>query len=520
MRWERQVRGLEQRRELAKEHGGTENVAKQHSRGRATVRERIDSLVDSGSFAEIGSVAGLSEEDEAGNLKSFSPANVVMGTARIDGRPVVVCGDDFTIGGAAYSGVGIKKGIYGDELAVERKIPMLRLLEGGGAKITGGTGAKNRSGYDLTTVSPSNLMMMKALQSVPVVCLALGPVAGFPAARLVGSHLSIMTRDTAQVLIGGPALVERAMGQKITKEELGGPQVATRSGVVDNVVPDEAAAFDLARSFLSYLPSHAGLPTPVVKTGDPPDRREDDLLELLPEQRRRAYKMRRIIERVFDSDSFLEMSPHFGRSQITGLARLDGQTVGVFANDPVYVGGSMTADSARKVRRFIEFCDLFNVPIVALVDEPGFLIGLESEREGTIRYGVEALFASLQSRVPWASVIIRRSFGVAAGIHLGPGATVFAWPSVESGAMPLEGGVALAYRKEIADAPDPEARRRELEDEVAKGQSVFPRAEEFGVHELIDPRETRPMLCRWLEDVQFQLQANLSRGMPLYGLRP
>jgi acetyl-CoA carboxylase carboxyltransferase component len=345
-------------------------------------------------------------------------------------------------------------------------------------------------------------------------------VAGFPAARLVGSHLSIMTRDTAQVLIGGPVLVERAMGQKITKEELGGPQVATRSGVVDNVVPDEAAAFDLARSFLSYLPSHAGLPTPVVKTGDPPDRREDDLLELLPEQRRRAYKMRRIIERVFDSDSFLEMSPHFGRSQITGLARLDGQTVGVFANDPVYVGGSMTADSARKVRRFIEFCDLFNVPIVALVDEPGFLIGLESEREGTIRYGVEALFASLQSRVPWASVIIRRSFGVAAGIHLGPGATVFAWPSVESGAMPLEGGVALAYRKEIEDAPDPEARRRELEDEVAKGQSVFPRAEEFGVHELIDPRETRPMLCRWLEDVQFQLQANLSRGMPLYGLRP
>jgi acetyl-CoA carboxylase carboxyltransferase component len=214
------------------------------------------------------------------------------------------------------------------------------------------------------------------------------------------------------------------------------------------------------------------------------------------------------------------MTPLYGRSQITGLARLEGRSVAVFANDPYHDGGSMTAEGARKVRRFVEFCDVFNLPVVALVDEPGFLIGSASERSGTMRYGVEALFAAMQSRVPWAAVVVRKSFGVAAGIHLGPGAMTFAWPSAEFGAMPIEGGVALAFGKEIAAAPDPEARRREIEDRMAREQSVFPRAEDFGVHELIDPRRTRPALCGWLDEVQLALRANLAGGPPRYTLRP
>jgi acetyl-CoA carboxylase carboxyltransferase component len=520
MSWEKEVEGIERRRALAKLHGGAEAVEKQHARGRFAVRERIDGLVDAGSFAEHGSVAGASEVDDAGNLKSFGPANVVTGIAAIDGRPVVVCGDDFTVGGAAYSAVGIRKGMYGDELAVKRRVPMIRLLEGGGAKISGALGAKGRSGYDLTSVSPSNLLMAQALSAVPVVCLALGPVAGFPAARLVGSHLSIMTEKTAQVLIGGPALVERATGEKVTKEQLGGAAIVLRSGVVDNSAVDEADAFRQTRQFLSYLPSNVWEEAPVVTTGDPRERCDAKLLSILPRERRRAYKMRRVVEMVVDEGSFFEMSALYGRSQITGLARLEGRSVGIFANDPVHDGGSMTADGARKVRRFIEFCDLFNLPIVAFVDEPGFLIGLRAEEEGTIRYGVEALFAAIQSRVPWASVIVRKSFGVAAGIHLGPGATTFAWPSAEFGAMPIEGGVALAHGREIAAAPDPEARRREIEDELARAQSVFPRAEEFGVHELIDPRRTRPALCSWLDEVQFALRANRGAGAPRYSLRP
>ncbi len=519
MSWEKEVDAIERRRELAKEHGGAEAVAKQHERGRLVVRERIDALADPGSFREHASVAGVGEEDDAGNLKSFGPANVVTGIARLDGRQVVICGDDFTVGGAAYSAVGIRKGGYGDQLAVNRRLPMVRLLEGGGAKISGALGAPGRSGYDLTSVSPSNFLMAEALSSVPVVCAALGPVAGFPAARLVGSHLSIMTR-TAQVLIGGPALVERATGETLTKEELGGPEVHLRSGVVDNLAEDEDDVWRQVRRFLGYLPANIWEAAPVVDCDDPRDRREQKLLSIVPRERRRAYRMRRVIEWIFDRDSFFEMSPLYGRSQIIGLARLNGQTVGVFANDPYHLGGSMSADSARKVRRFIEMCDLFNLPIVALVDEPGFLIGSEGERTGTIRYGVETLFAAMQSRVPWASVIVRKSFGVAAGIHLGPGAMTFAWPSAEFGAMPIEGGVALAYGREIAAAPDPEARRRELEDELARAQSVFPRAEEFGVHELIDPRETRPQLGAWLDEVQHVLEINRRDPRPRYTLRP
>ncbi len=519
MSWEEEVEGLRARREAAEQHGGSEAVTKQHARGRLTVRERVTALVDEGSFREHAGITGLGEEDDQGRLKSFVPAGVIVGTGRLDGRPVVVCGDDFTVAGASYSAAGMKKGVYADELAAERRLPMVRLLEGGGARISG-LGQRGRSGYDLTQPSVANVAMVRTLQEVPVVCAALGPVAGFPAARLVTSHLSIMTKHTSQVLIGGPALVERATGEKLTKEELGGPQVALRSGVVDNLAEDEDDVWRQVRRFLSYLPSHVGAPPEIQPTEDPVERREEALLEIIPRERRRAYKMRKLLDLVVDRGSFFEMAPLFGRSQITGLARLGGRPVGVHANDPVHQGGAMTAQGARKVRRFVELCDQFNLPVIALVDEPGFLIGSESERAGTIRFGVEALVAAMQSRVPWASVIVRKSFGVAAGVHLGPGSTTFAWPSAEFGAMPIEGGVALAYRKEISEAPDPEARRRQLEDELAQAQSVFPRAEEFGVHDLIDPRETRPALCGWLDEVQHQLQANLALGTPRYSARP
>lgn len=520
MSWQDEVEAIEKRRELAKEHGGAEAVAQHRERGRLPVRERINALIDPGSLREHGSVSGVGEEDDTGALKSFGPANVVTGVAKIDGRPVVVCGDDFTIGGAAYSAVGIKKGIYGDELAARLRLPMVRLLEGGGAKISGALGAKGRSGYDLTNASPSNVVMAKTLSTAPVVCAALGPVAGFPAARLVASHLSIMTRDTAHVMIGGPVLVERATGERLDKAALGGADVHLRSGVVDNAAEDEADVWRQTRAFLGYLPTNVDERAPVIDTGDPRDRREEMLLSVVPRERRRVYKMRRIIDSVVDRDSFFEMAPLYGRSTITGLARLEGRSVGVFANDPYFLGGSMSASSARKLRRFIEMCDLFNLPIVTFVDQPGFLIGSEGEQTATIRFGVETLLSAMQSRVPWASVIVRKSFGVAAGIHLGPGGMTFAWPSAEFGAMPIEGGVALAYRRELAEAEDPEARRREIEDELAMAQSVFPRAEEFGVHELIDPRTTRPALCDWLDSVEPALRANEGKGAPTYSLRP
>jgi len=518
MSWQDEVDEIERRRALAREQGGARAVAEQHARGRLTVRERIEALVDKGSFREQGGVAGRSEPGATGEPAGFTPANVVLGVASLDGRPCVVGGDDFTIGGGAYSEGGLRKGQYIDELAVRRRLPLVRLLEGGGASVKGAAGVRGRSGYDLTARSPLNLLCMEALSTVPVVCAALGPVAGFPAARLVASHLAIMTRETAQVLTGGPALVERALGVSTSKEALGGARVHLRSGVVDNVAEDEADVWRQIRVFLSYLPSNVWERAPLTESDDPPGREEAELLSIVPRNRRRAYKMRRIIELVVDHGSFFEISSWFGRSQITGLARVKGQPVGILANDCFQEGGSMTAEGAQKVRRFAELCDTFHLPVMSFVDEPGFMIGPEAERAGTIRHGMEAIFAVLQTSVPWIALVIRRAFGVAAGIHLGPNATVLAWPSAESGAMPVESGVALAFRREIEEAEDPAARRRELEEEIAAAQSVFPRAEEFGVHDLIDPRQTRPRLCEWIDEIQAQLR--LRSGPRYYSLRP
>ena len=518
MSWKPEVDEAERRRELARELGGQEAVARQHAQGRGTVRERIEALADPGSFQEWGGLTGEAELDEQGRVRSYRPANVVTGVVRIDGRPVVVGGDDFTIRGAAYSPAGIKKGQFADELAIRRRIPLVRLLEGGGASITGATGVRGRSGYDMTAPSLLNLLCVDALASVPVVCAALGPVAGFPAARLVASHFSLMTRDTAQVLTGGPALVERALRQKVTKEELGGSQVHAKSGVVDNVVADEAEVLRQVRAFLSYLPQSVWEGAPVAPCDDPPEREEEELLSLVPRERRRAYKVRRAIELVVDRGSFFELTTGYAREQVTGLARAKGYPIGVLANDCRFAGGSMTAEGAQKVRRFIDLCDTFHLPILSLVDEPGFMIGPEAERAGTIRYGTQALFAASQSEVPWLAVLLRKAFGVAAGIHLGRYATVVAWPSAEAGALPVEGGVALAFGREIAAAADPEARRRELEEEVARAQSILPRAEDFGIHDLIDPRRTRPLLCRWIEEVQAQLRP--LRGPRARTLRP
>jgi len=519
MSWKPEADEIERRRARARQQGGEDAVARQHEKGRLAVRERIDALVDPESFREQGQVAGHTEPDDEGGPGAFAPANVVMGTARIDSRPVVVCGDDFTIRGAAYSAVGLKKGLYADELAVRRRLPLVRLLEGGGASVAGTGGQKGRSGYDMTAPPSLNLLAHDALAIVPVVCAALGPVAGFPAARLVASHLSIMTRN-AQVLTGGPALVERALGEKLTKEELGGPDVHLRSGVVERVAEDEADVWRQIRSFLSYLPTNVFETPPRGECSDPASRAEEELLSIVPRSRRRAYKMRRLLELVLDAGSFFELGARYGRSQITALGRLDGHPVGILANDGHHDGGAMTADGARKVRRFVERCDAFHLPVVSFVDEPGFMIGAEAERVGTIRAGMEAMFAVLQTHVPWYAVVVRKCFGVAAGIHLGAGPTTVAWPSAESGALPVESGVALAYRREIEAAPDPAARRRELEEEISKAQSAFPRGEDFGVHDLIDPRETRPRLCDWVAEVQPGL-ATLAREAPRrYTLRP
>ncbi len=520
MSWQKEVEGIEQRRTLAQQLGGAEAIARHHAQGRLTIRERMAGLVDADSFREQGPIAGHSETDAHGELQSFTPGNYLLGFAQIDGRPCVVGGEDFTLRGGSPSSAGLRKSVYAEELATQFRMPLVRFLEGGGGSVPRSSGktAGGGEGGAPVNATPRFMSVMRVMSHVPVVSAALGPVAGLPAARLVASHFSIMTRHTAQVMIGGPALVERAFGRPITKEDLGGPDVHLYSGVVDNVAEDEAEVFVQIRRFLSYLPTNVWEAAPVLPCTDDRNRQEQTLLSIVPRNRRRSYAMRRIVECVVDRDSFFEIAPFYGPSQITGLARLHGQPVGIMANDPDWYAGSMTADGAQKVRRFVDLCDTFHLPIISFVDEPGFMIGPEAEQTATIRHGTATLFAIMQSTVPWASVIVRKVYGVAGAAHFGPGGMVFAWPSAESGALPIEGGVAVAYRREIAEAADPEAKRREIEDRLAAQRSPYARAESFSVHDLIDPRRTRPVLCDWLNWIQPQLRDH--RGPRSYTIRP
>ena len=499
MTWKDETDLIHKRREMAKGQGGPDAVARQHQKGRLTIRERIDALLDPGSFDEIGKGAGDAEYDEAGNLIGFSPANYVLGFGRIDGRLCVVGGEDFTLKGGSPSDAGLRKSVYTEELALKHRVPLIRLHEGAG----GSVGGTKKQSLSAPVYEPARFRSVaQALASVPVATAALGAVAGMPAARLVAAHFSVMARETAQVLIAGPAVVERAMGEKKTKEELGGASVHTKNGTVDNASADEPDAFLQIRRFLSYLPSNVWELPPVAPADDPVDRREEDLLQIVPKNRRQAFDMRKLLAWVLDKETFFEIGRGYGRSQITGLARLNGQPVGVWANDGRYLAGAMTADGAQKARRFLELCETFHLPILSFVDEPGFMIGSQSEQAATIRHGASTVLTAAMTKVPWASIMVRRSFGVAQAAHYGPDGYVLAWPSAETGPLPVEGGVAVAFHREIAAAEDPEAKRRELEEALAAKQSPFPRAEAFSVHELIDPRETRPMLCRWIDRVQ------------------
>lgn len=503
MSWQDEVDGIEERRRLALKLGGNEAVDRQHARGRLTIRERIDALADPESFREEGPLAGYGELDDQGRLKKFTPGNYVLGVARLNGSPFVVGGEDFTQRGGSPTPSGLRKSVYAEEVALRYRLPLVRFLEGGGGSVTGTAGkgsAAPRPMGDPVYATSRFKSMADVLETAPVVSAAVGAVAGLPAARLAASHFTVMTRDTSQVLVAGPAVVERALGESLTKEQLGGAKIHLRSGLVDNVADDEPGVMDQIRRFLSYMPRNVSeMPARSDPSLDDPQREDASLLEAVPRERRKIYKMRRIIDSVVDRDSFFEMTALYGRSQITGLARLGGWPVGIWANDPRFYGGAMTAHGAQKVRRFIELCDRFHLPMVALVDEPGFMIGSESEKAATIRYGVDAICATVRSKVPWVSVIVRKTYGVAAAAHFGPSGEVYAWPSAEGGALPIEGGVAVAFRREIEAAPDPDARRRELEAQFLGRQNPFARAEAFGVHNLIDPRQTRPTLCRWIE---------------------
>ncbi len=517
MSWKPELDEIARRTELAKQMGGEERVQRHRDAGRLPVRERVDRLLDAGSFHETGALAGRAVYDKEGQLQSFTPSNFVCGRGRIDGRPVVVGCDDFTVrGGAADGAVGNKMG-WAEKVARDLRLPLVRLVDGTGGGGSVKTNAEIKRSY--VPYNPDFDVSVELLSTVPVAAAALGPVAGLGAARVAASHFSVMVRETSQLFVAGPPVVRRALGREVTKEELGGAHIHAReSGAVDNEAASEDEAFAMLRRFLSYLPASVWETAPRAEPNDDPARREEALLSIVPRERRRVYDVRKLLALVLDRASFFEMGRFYGKAQVTGFARIDGVPVGVLANDPRIAAGSLDADAAEKLTRFVDLCDTFRLPVVNFVDNPGFLVGVEAERRGTIRKGVRALAAVYQATVPWCSVIVRKAFGVAGAGHTNHtrGNLRFAWPSGEWGSLPIEGGVEAAYRRQIEAAPDPDALRRELEEKLVSLRSPILTAEAFGVEEIIDPRETRPLLVDWVRraaEIVAQEKGPKQRGM-------
>ncbi len=513
--WQPELDELARRTALARRMGGEEKVEKHRSLGKLPVRERIDALLDRDTFHELGALTGRASYDEHGNLVDLTPANFVMGRGRIGGRTVVVAGDDFTVRGGAADASIFQKQVHAERMAHDLRVPIVRLVDGSGGGGSVKTLETERRSF--VPFNPGWDWVVANLAAVPTVSLCLGSVAGLGAARVVTSHYSVMVQGSSHLFVAGPPVVNRLGIEEVDKEQLGGSAIHTRNGTVDDEVASEHDAFERARRFLDYLPSSIHEPPPRADPTDDPHRRDESLRSAIPRDRRRVYKVRDIIGSVVDRDSFFEIGRRWGRSAVGGLARFDGWPVAILANDPYHYAGGWTADASRKVERLIDLADTFRLPVVHLVDNPGFVIGTEAELAGTIRHGARALAAVYQATVPWCSVILRKVYGVAGAAHQDASklSLRIAWPSGNWGSLPLEGGIEAAYKAQLEDAADPVALRAEIEARLSRSQNPFKTAEAFLIEEIVDPADTRPLLCEFVE-----LAAPLRAGGELRPRRP
>jgi acetyl/propionyl-CoA carboxylase alpha subunit/acetyl-CoA carboxylase carboxyltransferase component len=505
-------------------------VVRQRDRGKLTCRERIALLLDDGSFREVGSVTGFASYDEDGAIAAFTPANHVGGWGKIDGRTAVVCADDFTSRGGHSDGAIGSKSRYLDQLSLELNTPSIRLLDGssGGGSIASmvpqqqkadDSEAKESSGAITAgrprvtggggSFLPGHLgseLYTEQLATVPVVNMLLGSVVGLGAAKAVLGHFSVMIRDISQLFVAGPPVVSHAMGYDISKEDLGGWHIHCTNGSVDNLAEDEEDAAAITRRFLSYLPASVYETPPVLPAdpADPPDRREEELFTLIPRKRTATFDMRKAIRLLADKDSFFEVGPLWGTDQITGLVRFNGHPLGVIASDSRHInGGALTADGCDKLKRHLDMCDVFHIPMLNLVDNPGFAVGLEHEIAGTIRKGGEWMVAMAQVQVPIFTVIARRSFGVAGNNYATPLARPsvrVVWPAADVGGIPPEGGIEAAYKRQLAEAADPVALRAEIDARIESARGPVGPLNRFQMEEMIDPRDTRRLICEWVDN--------------------
>ncbi len=503
-------------------------VVRQRNRGKLTCRERIDLLLDKGSFREVGSLAGFASYDEEGFIDAFTPANHFGGWGKIEGRTAIACADDFTSRGGHSDGAIGEKSRYLDKLSLELKCPSIRLLDGssGGGSVATMVPKQKKEGESTAQESSGAIksgkprvagvggsflpghqacnLYTEQLYTVPVVNLLLGSVVGLGAAKAVLGHFSVMVRDIAQLFVAGPPVVQHAMGYDITKEDLGAWHIHCTNGSVDNLAESEEEAMDMTKRFLSYLPSSVYEVPPHVATKDSPDRREEELFTIIPRKRTMTFDVRKVIHLIVDQDSFFEIGPLWGTDQVTGLARVNGYPMGVIVSDSRHAnGGALTADGCDKLKRHIDMCDLFHIPLLNLVDNPGFAVGLEHEINGTVRKGGEWMIAFAQIKVPIFTVLMRRSFGVGGNNYATPlerPSVRLTWPAADTGGITPEGGIEAAYKRQLAEAEDPEAFRAELYARIESTRGPIGPLNRFEIEEMIDPRDTRRYVCDWVEN--------------------
>jgi acetyl-CoA carboxylase carboxyltransferase component len=499
--------------EKSREMGGPERIARQHALGKLTVRERIDVLLDPGSFREYGRFTSHYSIHPP-VLDQVTPADgVVFGFGKIDGRHVCVVGEDFTVLGGSHGVVNARKKLHAIQMARRERVPLIWLLDGAGAR---GQELMNDGLPDVTHF----LEQARLSGTAPQIGVVLGPCAGDSALVAAGSEFVVMRRETAMLAAGGPPVVKAATGIVVSKEELGGADMHTReSGVADNAADTDEDALAMARRFLSYLPQNAWSYPPHEAPQAP---EAIDLDAVIPAELRRAYDMKKVIRGVVDAGSFFEIKPDFARMMITGLARIDGHPVGIVANQPMVFAGAITAKAAEKAKHFIELCGAYHIPLVFLEDVPGVMTGPQAEQEGTLRAGLSLVYSLAWADVPKVTIVLRKAFGFAACAMAGWGGEqsyVAAWPTADFASLPVQGGVAAAFKSEIEAAEDPVAAQREIEARYAGGTGPFNAAARFTVHDVIAPHDTRARIAEALA-LSRSRRAQAPQPTPKYGVSP
>jgi len=493
------IKRLRELSEQARLGGGQKRIEEQHAKGKLTARERIELLLDPGSFNELDQFVVHQCTEFGIQDKKYPGDGVVTGYGTIDGRLVYVFSQDFTVFGGSLGEMFAKKVCKLMDLALKTGAPVIGLNDSGGARIQ--EGVASLAGY-------GDIFFRNVISSgaIPQISAIMGPCAGGAVYSPALTDFIIMVDKTSHMFITGPDVVKAALGQEVTFEDLGGAMIhSTTSGVAHFIAQNEEQAIQIIKKLLSYLPSNYLEDPPAVEPTDDPNRTDETLAKILPDDPDKPYDVKEVITRVVDNGEFFEIQPLWAQNIVIGFARLNGRTIGIVANQPAHYAGALDISSSMKAGRFIRFCDCFNIPIITFVDVPGFLPGTDQEHGGIIKHGSKLLYAYCEATVPKITVILRKDYGGAYDVmgskHSGADIN-YAWPTAEIAVMGPHGAINIIFRKEIAEAKDPEQKRMELVSEYRqKFASPYIAAQKGYIDEVIEPAETRPKLISALESL-------------------